>query len=87
MELEECLPSAKSVEEEIEGKETVAAINRFLYQIDEESRNIFVRRYFYVDSIKEIANRFDVSESKVKSQLFRIRNRLKDHLEKEGVVL
>ncbi len=87
MELEECIPSAKSVEEEIEGKETAASINRFLAEIDAESRNIFVRRYFYVDSIREIAERFEISESKVKSQLFRMRNRLRDHLEKEGVVL
>lgn len=87
MELEECIPSVKSVEEEIEGKETAASIDRFLAEIDAESRAVFVRRYFYVDSIKEIAERFDVSESKVKSQLFRMRNRLKDHLEKEGIVL
>ncbi len=87
LELEECLPSAKSVEEEIEGKETAASIDRFLYGIDEESRKIFVRRYFFVDSIKEIAARYGISESKVKSQLFRMRGRLKDHLEKEGVVL
>lgn len=87
MELEECIPSGKSVEEEIEGKETAAAIDRFLEGIDAESRNIFVRRYFYVDSIREIAERFEISESKVKSQLFRLRNRLKDHLEKEGIAL
>ena len=48
---------------------------------------MFIRRYFYVDSIREIAERLGVSESKVKSQLFRVRNRLKDHLEKEGIVL
>ena len=87
MELEECLPSAKSVEEEIEGKETAAAISRFLYMVDEESRNIFVRRYFYADSVREVADRFEVSESKVKSQLFRLRNRLKDYLEKEGITI
>lgn len=87
LELEDCIPSVKSVEEEIEGKETAAAIDRFLYGIDEESRNIFVRRYFFVDSIREIAGQFQISESKVKSQLFRTRNRLKDHLEKEGILL
>lgn len=87
IELEECLPSGRSVEEEIEGKETAASIDRFLYGIEEESRNIFVRRYFYMDSVKEVAERFNISESKVKSQLFRMRNRLKDHLEKEGIVL
>ena len=87
MELEECLPAGKSVEEEIESRETARAIDRFLYGEDEESRNMFIRRYFYVDSIREIAGRLGVSESKVKSQLFRVRNRLKDHLEKEGIVL
>lgn len=87
MELEECLPSGKDVEKEIEEKETARAIDRFLYGVDEESRNMFVRRYFYVDSVKEIAERFGVSESKVKSRLFRTRNRLREHLEREGVVL
>lgn len=87
LELEDCIPSAKSVEEEVEGRETAEAIDRFLYGIDEESRNIFVRRYFFVDSIREIAGHFQISESKVKSQLFRTRNRLKDHLEKEGILL
>ena len=75
------------MEEEIEGNETAAAISRFLYMVDEESRNIFVRRYFYADSVKEVADRFEVSESKVKSQLFRLRNRLKDYLEKEGITI
>jgi len=84
-ELEECLPSSKSVEEEVEGKETAKAIDRFLYSIEPESRNIFIRRYFYADQVKEIAERFDISESKVKSQLFRMRGRLKEHLEKEGI--
>lgn len=87
LELEECLPSAANVEEEVEGKETSEAIDRFLYSVEEESRNVFIRRYFYVDSIKEIADRFEISESKVKSQLFRMRKRLKEHLEKEGIVL
>lgn len=87
MELEECLPSGKSVEEEIEGRETAAAINRFLAKLDAESRRIFVRRYFYADAIKEISESMEISESKVKSQLFRQRGRLKKHLEKEGIEL
>ena len=87
MELEECLPSGQNVEEEVEGKEIARSIERFLYGIDEESRNMFVRRYFYVDPVKEIAERFGVSESKVKSRLFRARNKLREHLEREGVAL
>ena len=87
LELEECLPSGKSVEEEIEGRETAAAINRFLAELDAESRRIFVRRYFYADAVKEIAECMGISESKVKSQLFRLRGRLKKHLEREGIEL
>ena len=86
-ELEDCIPSAESVEEEMEGKELAAAIDRFLRGLGEEGRNIFVRRYFYLDSVREIEDRFRVSESKVKSQLFRLRNRLREQLEKEGIEL
>ena len=49
-EMEECIPSGKSVEDEIEGRETAAAINRFLETLDAESRKIFVRRYFWADN-------------------------------------
>ena len=86
-ELEDCIPSVGSVEEELEGKELAASIDRFLKSLGEESRNIFVRRYFYLDSVREVADRFGVSESKVKSLLFRLRNRLREHLEKEGIEL
>lgn len=86
-ELEDCIPGAGSVEEEVEGKELAESIDRFLCGLGAESRNIFVRRYFYLDSVKEVAGRFGVSESKVKSLLFRLRNRLREHLEKEGIEL
>lgn len=86
-ELEGCLPTKQSVEDEFEANETARSINRFLKDIDEESCMIFMRRYFYADSVKEIADRFGVSESKVKSQLFRTRNKLKLHLEKEGIAV
>lgn len=48
---------------------------------------MFVRRYWYSDSIKEIARWYGVSESKVKSQLFRVRGRMKEYLKKEGFAL
>lgn len=65
-------------------KELAACIERFLRNIDYESRNIFLRRYWFFDSIADIAKRFSISESKVKSQLFRTRNKLNAHLMKEG---
>ena len=46
-----------------------------------------MRRYFYADAVKEIAECMGISESKVKSQLFRLRGRLKKHLEREGIEL
>ena len=62
-------------------------LNRFLRALDEEKRNIFIRRYWYLDSIADISRRFGLSQSKVKTVLFRCRSGLREHLEKEGYVL
>ena len=63
------------------------AINGFLGTLGEEKRNIFIRRYWYLDSIACIAGRFAISESKVKTTLFRCRGRLREYLEKEGYTI
>ena len=60
------------------------ALTRFLYALPITQRRIFVRRYWYFESISEIANTFSMSESKVKSMLMRLRKKLKQHLEQEG---
>jgi len=86
-ELEGCLPSDRSVEAEVESNAVIEAINAFLNSIDAENRIIFVRRYWYADSIVSIAARFQMSESKIKSIMFRTRNRLRDYLEKEGITI
>lgn len=70
----------------IEQKELISGINRFLAGLDTESRVIFVRRYWYMDSIGTIAGRLAVSESKVKSSLFRSRKKLREYLEREGLL-
>lgn len=62
-------------------------INSFLAQLDKENRIVFVRRYFYVDSLADIAQNRGMSESAVKSLLFRLRQKLKEYLEKEGYEL
>lgn len=59
-------------------------INNYLYKISFETRTVFVGRYYYMDSIKEIADYHGMSESKVKSLLFRTRQGLKEYLIKEG---
>ena len=86
-ELDECIPDKFSAEKEFEQKELSESINRFLASLSKENRDIFVCRYFYSDSIKEIASFFKSSESKIKSSLFRSRKDLKEHLEKEGFYL
>ncbi|MDO5337573.1 MAG: sigma-70 family RNA polymerase sigma factor [Eubacteriales bacterium] len=84
-ELEECLADTKGIEEHLEMKELSGAINTFLKELPQEKRILFVRRYWYSDSVAELSRRFDMSESKVKMLLFRTRKALKKHLEKEGI--
>lgn len=86
-EMEMCLPSSDDVESRIAEEELGKAISNFLHTISREKRVIFVRRYFYLDSIVEISKRCAVTESKVKSSLFRIRNDLREYLIKEGYAL
>lgn len=86
-ELEDCVPASTMVEQVVEEKTLVDAINRFLYAQPEQKRNIFIRRYWYLYSIRDIASVYGMSESKVASLLFRMRNELKNHLEKEGIAL
>lgn len=86
-ELDECLPDDFSTEAVFEQSELSKCINRFLLSLTRENRNIFVCRYFYSDSIKDIANFLGTSESKIKSSLYRSRKTLKEHLKKEGFSL
>lgn len=82
-ELTECIPSSADVFEEIENKELARVIDLFLSELDEEKRVIFIRRYFYNDSVQDICKRFSLSSSKVKSVLHRLRGTLKKRLQEE----
>ena len=62
-------------------------LNRFLASLSAEHRKIFMRRYLYISSVKEIADDYGITESKVKMSLLRSRNQLKAVLEKEGIAL
>ena len=86
-EMEECIPAPDDVECRVDDIVLGEAINGFLGKLDEEKRNIFIRRYWYMDSIAEISKRFGLSQSKVKTTLFRCRIRLREHLEKEGYTI
>ncbi len=63
------------------------ALNTFVGSLKKETREIFVRRYWYLSSVKEIALDYGISESKVKVTLLRTRELLKNFLEQEGIVI
>lgn len=83
-ELENCIPVPSDTECQIDGIILGQVISTYLRRLPEEQRNIFLRRYWYMDSIAAISIRFGASESKVKTILFRCRNGLRDYLIKEG---
>ena len=83
-EIEDILPSSDEVDDVLGREAVTKEINSFLAALPPKSRRIFVRRYFFCDSIKDISSRFEMSESKVKSSLFRMRKTLSKHLKKEG---
>lgn len=83
-ELAACMPASDGVESTVDAKMLGEAISSFLLTLSDEKQVIFMRRYFYLDSIAEISTRLSISESKVKTTLFRIRGSLREHLIKEG---
>lgn len=78
---------SSSTEDMVDSSLLAAHINSFLAGMDARDRIVFVRRYFYVDSLADIAGELDMSEPAVKSLLFRLRARLKDYLNQEGYEL
>lgn len=83
-EMEQCIPDPAHARR-LEGEEIGKLLNRFLEGLSYENRVIFLRRYWYLDTIAEIADRYGMSQSKVKTQLHRTRAKLHAFLEKEGI--
>ncbi len=85
-ELEEIISDTSTLDN-IEDMELGGWISDFLYMQDEETRNIFVRKYWFFDSVEELSLQYGYTESKIKSILFRTRNKLRMHLEMRGVAI
>lgn len=83
-EMENCIPDAAH-ERQMEAKELGKLLDLFLESLPKDSRLIFLRRYWYVDSVPEIAARYGMTESKVKMQLSRTKEKLRLFLEQEGI--
>jgi len=84
-ELDECIPSDENVERICDAKELGRLISDFLREQSEKNRVVFIRRYWYYDSVREIAERYAFSENAVKQILFRMREKLKVFLAEEGL--
>lgn len=86
-ELEDCLASFVTVEQEISANELSREIDSFLDALDRDSRVMFVRRYWYADSISDLAKIFQTSNNNVSVRLSRTRKKLKTYLKKGGLEL
>ena len=84
-ELDGCVPGALGLEDVFGAEELTEILNAFLATLSADERRVFMRRYWFFDSIDDISRRFGFSTSKVKVMLKRTRDKLRARLEKEGV--
>ena len=85
-ELQDCVSSQESTEDKVIRKETIAAVNHFLSTLSETERKVFLCRYWYLESVKDIAERFDFSPNRTSVLLRRVRQKLNASLAKEGLL-
>lgn len=86
-ELEDCLPPSPSAEETAERREITACLERWLGTLSKDDRTLFVRRYFYGETVESVARQRGVPANRLTQRLFRLRNGLRQALEKEGINL
>ena len=85
-ELDTCLPTSPSAAHIVEAKELEEYINAFLHTLPKQECNIFLRRYWFAESINQISHRYDSNPNTIKSSLYRSRRKLRAFLEKEGLI-
>lgn len=83
-ELAECIAGESDVEREYESKELGQSIRKFVRELPDRDGNVFARRYFFTESVAQIARRYSLTENNVMVILSRTRKKLKTHLIKEG---
>lgn len=84
-ELNECISSNNDVEKELDYNELVNALNNFLSKLSQGKRKIFLERYWYLYSIKEISSKNKITESNTKTILLRLKNQLRNYLKEGGL--
>lgn len=86
-ELGSCVPTAPSAAQAVEDRELEHMLDRFLHTLPPRSCDVFLRRYWYAEPLSDIAGRYGMGVGAVKSSLFRSREKLRNYLEQEGIVL
>lgn len=86
-ELSQCLPDKSLSDDGVDRIALQNALNGFLGSLPEEKRIIFMQRYWYLLSVKDVAAANGISVANVKITLLRLRAKLKNHLEKEGIMI
>ncbi len=86
-ELDDCISDTKSIDDAVDERALAAIIDSFLRTLNEDERDMFILRYFYFHSVASLSEKFGFSKSKVKTQLYRTRQKLSIRLEKEGVII
>lgn len=86
-EMEQCIPDPSDTQCRVDGVLLAQAVGDYLRTLSPERRNMFIRRYWYLDSIADVAKRFGMSQAAVKTTLYRVRAGLKEYLIKEGYEL
>lgn len=86
-ELAECVSGVDEFERRQDSEDITNALNSFLETLSAVERGVFMRRYWMMEPIADVAERYDISVSKTTTMLFRLRGRLKKHFMKEGISL
>lgn len=86
-ELLDCVPSGKDIDAQLEDQAQAALLNSFVRRLPADERDMFIRRYWYLDSVRDLCKQFSVSQSMVKTTLYRTRKKLLTALEKEGIFI
>ena len=84
-ELAECIPARETIEDHWDAKELGKQLNTFLDTLDQKSRILFLRRYWFSESLAELASEFHITEHNAAVRLSRIRAKLRNYLSKEGI--
>ena len=86
-EMEQCIPDSSTPEQELEAKELGEIISDWLIQLPEQQKKLFVRRYWFGDSLEQLSREFELPKRLISQRLSRMRGKLKVYLEQQGVSL